>query len=90
MKIQLILKTAIVAMAAFGAYAFGGNGNQQDPFKQYRLNEQGDCTDLVEARCSETGTNNCKIVKSGQPLTLFDIECLQSIKHRNEETVDWR
>lgn len=88
MKTQLILKTAVVAMAAFGAFAF--NGNTQQPFKEYKVRLSSSCTDLVEARCSESGSYECMIVKNNLLVPLYDTECLSPIKHNSNEDVEWK
>ena len=90
MKTNVLMKIAVVFMAAFGAYAFSGNTNQQYPLKEYRLNEQDECTDLVEARCSENGNYDCMVVKNNQSLTLFDTGCHIITKHINPSPVEWK
>ena len=58
MKTQLILKTAVVAMAAFGAYAFGGNSNSEQGFY---IHDGDDCVPIMTSECSLTGSIPCEI-----------------------------
>lgn len=90
MKAKSILKIAVVAMAALGAYAFNGNVKEQDPFKEvYLLKDGGICTNIL-ARCSNNGDFDCQIEYLGLPMDAFELGCSVHIKHRVPNThVEW-
>lgn len=87
MKTQLILKTAVVAMAAFGAYAFSGN-NTNSSMQLYSVIDGDECTSIL-ADCTDSGNFTCRISRVGvQPV--YDIQCMQEIKHDTNNLVNWK
>ncbi|RXJ45386.1 hypothetical protein [Gelidibacter gilvus] len=92
MKTQLILKTAVVAMAAFGAFAFGGTNRQQTPpfTEAYYLDSENGCTN-IEARCSKLSSGVvCQILVNGKTMPVFDFDCEINLKHNNSSPVEWK
>ena len=88
MKTNVIIKFAVVAMAAFGAYAF--SGNNANYFNEYLIREGNVCTDLIEAQCDETGNFTCQILMNNNPITLFDLDCSKAIKHNSSNYAVWK
>lgn len=90
MKTNVLMKIAVVFMAAFGAYAFSGNtSSQQSPFTEvYYLDENDVCTNIL-AKCSKTGNESCMILINDVHTDVFDLTCEQSIKHNKPEYVEW-
>ena len=79
MKTQLILKTAVVAMAAFGAYAFSGSKNANS----FRVLDGEDCRDLI-VNCSDTGDQMCKVLTlKGEYQVWSDTDCKIPVYHVN-------
>lgn len=85
MKTQLILKTAVVAMAAFGAFAFSGSENTS--FEQF-YRYDGGCTYLIEAMCNTSGTQSCLILVDQEVEPVYDLECAPAT-HVNSNPVSW-
>lgn len=86
MKVNLILKIAIVAMATFGAYAFNGN-NVKNSMELYSVKDGDVCTPIL-ADCANSGNFTCSISRVGvQPV--YDIQCMQEIKHDTNNLVNW-
>lgn len=87
MKTKSILKIAVVAMAALGAYAFSGNNaNELKPFK---IKEGGVCTNIL-AGCSNTQDGPiCKIVSNNDMLTVYQTDCMIEARHYSETPVQW-
>lgn len=85
MKTNVIIKFAVVAMAAFGAYAF--NGSNANDLKPFYINEGGLCTNIL-AGCSDSGDFNCKISMQDSP-TIYELGCVRVIQHSTNEVVDW-
>lgn len=85
MKIQLILKTVIVAMATFGAFAFSGNPNTQSQFS-YR--DGIDCIN-VNVACSDIGSYICRVELNSNSIivNVWDLNCLWEIKHTSSEVL---
>lgn len=73
MKTQLILKTAVVAMAAFGAYAFNGSTKLQDTFY---IQVGGICSDYETSLCRVDGVVSCILTLNSQPTQVWsDLGC---------------
>lgn len=71
MKTKVFAKLAVVAMAAFGAFAFNGNAAQQSFYVH-----QGEMCNNVEAPCSPSGDEQCEITLNAQPTEVWnDLEC---------------
>ena len=76
MKTQLILKTAVVAMAAFGAYAFNSTNNNT-----YRVDEGLGCRN-VEVACADQGNFMCQVkTEKGIFQVWSDLSCAVSVSH---------
>ncbi|MCK0114940.1 hypothetical protein [Gelidibacter sp. F63206] len=82
MKAQLILKTVVVAMAAFGAYAFSGNTQPN----LYSYKDSGVCIDVV-VPCTDTGNNFCKVIIDNSTYDVWDLNCMRFIKHDSPEPI---
>ena len=88
MKINVLMKIAVVFMAAFGAYAFSGSNLNSQQYKTFDESLQI-CTNLVTAECTEFGNNECRINFNGKVMPLFDLGCTEAIKHNSNELVIW-
>lgn len=87
MKTQLILKIAVVAMAALGAYAFSGNNaNEQLTFKR-----SDTCQNITAACSNQNEGPKCmiEVIESGQPIEVYDTLCEKVIRHSNSLPVIW-
>jgi len=83
MKANILMKIAVVFMAAFGAYAFSGN-DKSSTFKR-----SDTCTN-IEANCSNSGNFLCKVlVENDQLISVMDFYCELPIKHFEEKPVLW-
>ena len=85
MKIQAFLKFAVVAMAAYGAYAFSGNNaNEQLTFKR------SDTCQNITAECSEKSDGEaCMILVDKKPIPVLGLDCYTEIKHDSNQPVYW-
>lgn len=85
MKTQLILKTAVVAMAAFGAYAFNGNVSSQS---QFSYKDGDDCIN-VNVACSDIGGYTCRVELNSNSniVDVWDLECFREIKHTTSDVL---
>lgn len=79
MKTQLILKTAVVAMAVFGAYAFNGNVGSQSSLY---IHKDGLCKNIEEV-CNFNGDFFCRIITSdATPYQVWsDLMCKVEARH---------
>lgn len=84
MKTNVLMKIAVVLMAAFGAYAFSGNTHKNDQFS-YKNNSDV-CTNITVA-CSDSGLYTCRVelVPNSTPVDIWDLECMRVIKHNTSE-----
>lgn len=89
MKIQLILKTAVVAMAAFGAFSFSESNEQNYPFKKFHYDDGNNCIS-IEAKCANEGAEDCKIIVGNSAEPVLDLICKNSVKHTSTQPVEWR
>ncbi|HLS10868.1 MAG TPA: hypothetical protein VK050_01775 [Flavobacteriaceae bacterium] len=91
MKTNVVMKIAVVFMAAFGAYAFSGSNAQQTPFTDvYYLNSENQCVN-IEARCSRLVTGeNCQIFVNGKIMPVFDLGCEINVSHNDILPVEWK
>lgn len=88
MKTQLILKTAVVAIASFGAFAFNGSNNA-NILKPFSIKNGDDCINIL-AGCSENMQGpDCEILYNGTPTTVYDLQCTVPVKHDNSSYVEW-
>lgn len=70
MKTNVFVKLAVVAMAAFGAFAF--NGEKQ---AEFFIHDGDECEDTV-APCSVTGDNFCKLEVDSEMVQVWsDLNC---------------
>lgn len=83
MKTNVFAKLAVVAMAAFGAFAFNGNSNKEAAFKR------GDTCEDIYAECDLNGDFNCFIEVNNQAVPIMDLQCESQLKHSGEEPVSW-
>lgn len=73
MKTNVIIKFAVVAMAAFGAYAFSGNAKQQETFY---IREGNLCVNHKTSLCKVDGIVPCVITLNSQPTQVWsDLGC---------------
>ena len=86
MKTNVIMKIAVVFMAAFGAYAFSGNANEID---QFSYKDSGICT-AVTVLCSNEGNYTCrvKLQANSNIVDVWDLQCMQLIKHNTPAVLD--
>lgn len=78
MKTQLIVKTVVVAMATFGAFAF--NRNTQPNLFNYK--DGGVCIN-IEIPCTDTGAYLCEIIIGNTEYNIYDLSCNRFIKHNS-------
>lgn len=79
MKTKFFVKTAVVAMAAFGAFAF--NGNTQPNLFKYKNGSV--CTNVL-VECSNSGNYDCKVrLQSGATENVWDLQCSSYAKHNS-------
>lgn len=80
MKTQLILKTAVVAMAAFGAYAFSGNVKTAT----FAYINDGTCQKITNP-CDGVDLNDCKIMLNNKLFQVWsDLGCQVKERHSVE------
>lgn len=85
MKTNVLVKFAVVAMAAFGAYAFNGNASSQQPTF---IHDGNQCMNIGYA-CDYGGDFDCVITtKKGDTDAWLDTTCLVVAKHSSETPVD--
>lgn len=84
MKTNVIIKFAVVAMAAFGAYAFSGNTNANDLY----INQNSNCTNIT-ADCDLDGIYTCRVkTPEDQVFPVWgDSGCKIEIKHSDLEPI---
>jgi len=86
MKTNVLMKIAVVFMAAFGAYAFSGsNANELRPFK---IKEGGMCTNIL-AGCSDSGDYTCTILVLDTPIPVYDLDCNKVVRHSSPNYAQW-
>lgn len=83
MKTNVVMKIAVVFMAAFGAYAFSGSANSQNIFTR------SDTCENITAECSTMGEVYCQISVNNKLLPVFDLGCTEPIKHIDSAPVSW-
>ena len=88
MKTNVLMKIAVVFMAAFGAYAFSANSEPLNEFS-YKKGEEQICT-MIEAGCSVVGLYDCKVVINNSIHQILGTNCVEAIKHNSPNPVDWR
>jgi len=72
MKTNVIMKIAVVFMAAFGAYAFSGSANSQEMVYVH----EGKICRNIDAPCGQSGDVLCVITLNSQPTQLWsDLGC---------------
>lgn len=84
MKTNVLMKIAVVFMAAFGAYAFNGNNaSNQMTFKR-----SDNCQD-VKVGCTITGNYFCKVklLENGNVVDVWDLNCAKVIYHNDESAI---
>lgn len=84
MKTNVIMKIAVVFLAAFGAYAFSGNNANEQTYKR------SDTCQNITAECNPTGTANCMIQIGRDKFSVLDTDCALEIKHINSDPVQWK
>lgn len=85
MKTNVIMKIAIVFMAAFGAYAFSGNNaNEQLTFKR-----SDTCQDIIAECSNQLEGETCMIFINNTSIPVLDLDCYTEIKHDSKVPVQW-
>jgi len=87
MKANILMKIAVVFMAAFGAYAFSGSMSSQSQFHTYNVNSSK-CEDIVTAECKQSGLYICRINVNNQTMPLYDLACANPILHDDSKPLD--
>lgn len=84
MKTNVLVKFAVVAMAAFGAYAFSGSAKQPQLFKR------SDTCENISVPCSREGIYTCRIeLKNKAVVAILDTDCMEVIKHSEDRIFQW-
>jgi len=84
MKTNVLVKFAVVATAAFGAYAFSGSANQQQLFTR------SDTCENISVPCSDTGDYACRIeLKNKAVVAILDTDCMNVIRHSEDRVFQW-
>jgi len=82
MKTNVLMKIAVVFMAAIGAYAFSGNNANS-----FRVNEGEGCRDINVA-CSTNGSVLCKVqTNKGEFQVWSGLNCEMPIYHTINEVL---
>lgn len=77
MKTQLIVKTVVVAMATFGAFAF--NGNLKTSTLAYK--NDGGCHEITNP-CDGVDLFDCKIILNNDEFQIWsDLGCQVKMRH---------
>ena len=86
MKANILMKIAVVFMAAFGAYAF--SGNNENELKPFSIKEGGICTNILAA-CSENSQGPiCMVFYNDKSTEVLDLSCIQPVRHDDGDYVE--
>jgi len=84
MKTNVLMKIALVFMAAFGAYAFSADTSSQNMFTR------SDTCQNITAECSnQLNGETCMIQVEGNVIPVLDTDCSLEVKHINSQPVNW-
>lgn len=83
MKATILMKIAVVFMAAFGAYAFSADTSSQNMFTR------SDTCENITAGCNDDGLEACTIQVESSLTPVLDLECDKVIRHISKQPVNW-